>query len=779
MKRFEFCVVVIFAFVCCEKVIDLSDKVSLSGFEINNYSPKEVVLGTPSIKNDTIFVPVLRGESLFPLSMNATPLFSDDTEQAVPGGSFASFDCILFEKDDIEAKRFYLIAKSGMPKAYYIQLRISEQSREKEVLTFNVESFDPPNTLVSSNAFINPIEKHINLYVFPPINYLKIKAIVGLSDNSRIKESISDKNEILLKFDTIGAMRNITIEAENGSISEWKVRLNKAKPVNELCSEEIWSAVSLFADKQKITSASDNVKVKEIGVDKEKGIIKVKIISSKEIQNLKLQPEFSVTRTSQIIGYNGEILVFDNIKSTKEFYILDMISGYYRKWLIQIDEGDVFDIHSFSFDYKNASGSYIQLADKVLIDNINASLTFIVTRTSTLTKYWPLSIFPKEITLSKGSEMDTEILQFRDINDVIDFGIKSHEGKVKKWKAQLRYEGNISDKAEIKSVDILACSSPIYEDNIVINSFTGDIFIDLIDENIFPFRIQPVFNISEGACFYDYRNGEILEFKNLNDKFSFEILAENGDLKKWNIQLLNKMQLYNSDFELWVDKCPTNMLSLSIDPIPGIGRGWATANNTFVKGTLPVEHLLNGKAAELTTKLITFMPKNLITAATLFLGKMEMSPLELEIPKKMTKFGIPFTASPIAIRIDAKYEPGETYQQSKKISGTGIGAKYELENLPGNDEGHIWIELIHWNGSGKLDYSGDPIEGVHVLARGEHIFKGKTEWQQLRINLDRKSDFDKYKPTHFVVVMTSSLNGHLFAGAIGSKLCVDNFELIY
>jgi hypothetical protein len=180
----------------------------------------------------------------------------------------------------------------------------------------------------------------------------------------------------------------------------------------------------------------------------------------------------------------------------------------------------------------------------------------------------------------------------------------------------------------------------------------------------------------------------------------------------------------------------------------------------------------------MTTNIIA-LPKNLITSATLFLGYFDMSTISLDKPKSMTKFGIPFEAKPIAVAIDMKYLPGNNYQQSRLVSGSGIMAQYVLDNLDGEDKGQIWAELIHWNGEGQLNYAGEPTAGVHVLARGEYVTSGRTEWTRLRIPLERRPEYEQYQPTHLVFVAASSIDGHLFRGAKGSKLTVDNFELIY
>ena len=147
----------------------------------------------------------------------------------------------------------------------------------------------------------------------------------------------------------------------------------------------------------------------------------------------------------------------------------------------------------------------------------------------------------------------------------------------------------------------------------------------------------------------------------------------------------------------------------------------------------------------------------------------------MDHPRSMTKFGIPFEASPTAVKIDAKYRPGNSLQRSVNVSGM----KYRLENVSGEAKGQIWIELVNWSGSGNIDYSGEANANIKVLARGEYNFIGASGWNRISIPFIKNSSYDLYPVTHIVIVIASSAEGHLFLGAKESVLTVDNIELVY
>ncbi|MDR1593384.1 MAG: PCMD domain-containing protein [Prevotellaceae bacterium] len=768
--------VFVVALLCgaCTKVMNLSDEARLTDFVVKSVTPADILLGTPDIDGDTVKIPVLRGVTLFPMSIGAEPVISSETEQAVPGVSFSSFDDIKFDLEDIHLNTFYLIAKSGQPKPCYIKLDIENQEDRNDFKQFNVTDF-PQNSLIAAKGFINPIRRTITLYGFEAGFPLEISAAAILSDNAYIKEEHNVINEktLRLSFGKYGDSVMYNVEAENGDLREWKVLLREVEEIRGTETSDILSAVSLDAKKQSAEVKSGNYKISEIGVDSKAGKLFLVVSPITRSIDIEVIPTLTVCSNSQIIGYNaGESISFADYSSNKDFIILDSRTGYYQNWKFVLIQGDVGDIYSFPFTYSSGS-NYIQIDESAtVIDNINKQIKLNVTRTSAVSSYWPLTVTAGAVVYSEGAKVTIGTLSFNNINDSAHFSVTSSLGVESKWKVSL-IPPQTGGQADIDSMKITGSSYPALTDrDILINKTTAEVFIDLKNKSALPLRIQPYLYISEGAEFETFQNGDFMEFETFADIVEVDIVSRSGEKKTWKFQLLEKSQLQNSDFELWVTSgTPT------IDPTPGRGRGWATANNMMVQGTKPVDNA-NGFAAEMTTDIIS-IPKNLITSATLFLGYFDMSTIALDKPRTMTKFGIPFEARPVAVAIDAKYTPGDNYQQSRLVSGSGIMAQYVLDDLPGGDSGQIWAELIHWNGEGQLNYAGEPVAGVHVLARGEYIVTGRTDWSRLHIPLERKPGYEQYQPTHLVFVAASSIDGHLFRGAKGSKLTIDNFELIY
>lgn len=290
-----------------------------------------------------------------------------------------------------------------------------------------------------------------------------------------------------------------------------------------------------------------------------------------------------------------------------------------------------------------------------------------------------------------------------------------------------------------------------------------------------PLTITPKIRKTPTARYRDYQEGDSFTFTSLADNEKHITLeADNGDERTWKILIVPSIE--NSDFERWINE---GTKQVNIDPVPGEGLGWATANNSFVCGTRPVAHG-NGKAAEMTTELqsIGFLG-DLVTSATLFTGKFKINISALNNPAAMTHFGIPFVSKPQSVTVEAAYTAGKQLQQSVK-NKNGI---YELTNLTGVDTGRIWVKVLHWAGEGELKYHDWPVEGVTVLGEGEQLFDGSNtalrQWGTYTIPIKYDPLYQHLGATHFVMVMTSSRRGDFFIGAVGSKLTVDNVQINY
>ena len=190
-----------------------------------------------------------------------------------------------------------------------------------------------------------------------------------------------------------------------------------------------------------------------------------------------------------------------------------------------------------------------------------------------------------------------------------------------------------------------------------------------------------------------------------------------------------------------------------------------------------------GKCAELITRstgawgAMVGMP---IAAGNLFLGKFDLANA-ITRPLDATRFGTPFYSVPRYFNGVYRYTPGEKYQQ-KNSQG-------KLEEVPDRiDECNIYAvfyestaDMETLDGSNVLS---DDNPNIIAVARLDENQRGLTaDWAVFHLPFvfrpGKTVDPEKLENGlyNIAVVMTSSIEGAYFSGAVGSTLYVDELEI--
>lgn len=194
---------------------------------------------------------------------------------------------------------------------------------------------------------------------------------------------------------------------------------------------------------------------------------------------------------------------------------------------------------------------------------------------------------------------------------------------------------------------------------------------------------------------------------------------------------------------------------------------WATGNEGVTiyttANSVPVEgagNAVEGKAARLET--IGKVPLVTIAAGNLFTGIYKTN---LGNPSSSATMGRPYTGRPTHLRGWYKYTPAEVTTEGNKYSA----AKHP-DAVGKLDYCTIYIRLEDWGGA--TERPADPT----VIARaGLEDNQVVAEYTQFDLKLEY--DDIEAKPTHIVIVASSSRYGEDFCGGPGSVLFVDQFEL--
>lgn len=157
---------------------------------------------------------------------------------------------------------------------------------------------------------------------------------------------------------------------------------------------------------------------------------------------------------------------------------------------------------------------------------------------------------------------------------------------------------------------------------------------------------------------------------------------------------------------------------------------------------------------------------------------------------KATMFGSPFTHKPVQMRIWLRYEPGSSYQDRDGNTMEGIIDEpdvyvvlYRNEDSSGNKvqpDGNDMLTNPYIIGKGRLPHNFDA--NGKDLPCGNPIHGLTNKWQEVVIPIEYTTEPDadilKNKGYSIIISLASSWQGGYFMGAIGSKLYVDNLQIL-
>ena len=279
----------------------------------------------------------------------------------------------------------------------------------------------------------------------------------------------------------------------------------------------------------------------------------------------------------------------------------------------------------------------------------------------------------------------------------------------------------------------------------------------------------------------------------------YEITSEDGQFKKqYSVTLLESSVPETFEFELFNQDEKKKWIYYYED-VEGVHQElWASGNSGFAltAGSNPTEksyptqatdnpaYVKSGKyAAYLETKSTGFLGslvKKPIAAGNLFIGSMYTKSI-IDI---QTRFGLPFNKIPMSMTGYYMYEPGAKVidMNGKEVKVTDecdiyavLFDRVALMKGTANDEvdpGRTWLN------------DKDVLTSPYIIALAQLKDTGATKGEGL-VKFDlpfvykkeyNQIDADAYRYS-IALVLSSSKNGAIFQGAVGSKLIVDEVKI--
>lgn len=223
---------------------------------------------------------------------------------------------------------------------------------------------------------------------------------------------------------------------------------------------------------------------------------------------------------------------------------------------------------------------------------------------------------------------------------------------------------------------------------------------------------------------------------------------ENGAMEEWS-----------QDGKQW------NPWAAGNDAFWGTGNPGAAA---FIGNlTTPTDESVKGQAALLETKNAIIK----LGAGNIFTGDFALDGLN-----GLLHFGRPFSAFPTSLRLNYKYTSATI-----DMIGDNVGDLASLKGQP--DMFQIYIALS--DKSEPYEIRNDPKnrqlfdpEDDGIIAYGEYSSSETvTTYKQLEIPLEYRAT--NRTPKYIIVVASSSKYGDYYIGGVGSKLWLDEMELVY
>lgn len=253
---------------------------------------------------------------------------------------------------------------------------------------------------------------------------------------------------------------------------------------------------------------------------------------------------------------------------------------------------------------------------------------------------------------------------------------------------------------------------------------------------------------------------EDFTFTNPSDSYEIVLKAENGDEKKWHL-FFSGNQLPNSDFELWHDVLENNIRYRNL----GIKDSsfWATTNHLSVKmGYAGVSRFPEASSKQL--KITTGSAQNypiLTAAAFTNYDEQKLASVYPEkiIPKTFT--GIPYGLRPKKLRLGYRYQPGKKLIQAIQKNPKNADEGFDLKEFEEMDKCQITVLLVR-----KV---GEQIIEIGKAELFSSVFGATLKPIEIPFEYISES-----KPTHLIFFATSSAEGNMLKGAVGSSLTIDN-----
>ena len=727
---------------------DRSNHAEIDSLIVTAYTPKQSIVASIStiLGLDTI-VKIIAPETTFPFSITPTIYLSDSAFFT----TYTAGSPLLFANTN-DKHIIAVEASDGLRKNWSIKLEQGTKITDNSLYsTSELKAVDFNNSNLSATLSASTtVNQHLKRLDFDsetntiycnlqPVNTtlqfpISLKFQFTLPDHSSV---INYKTSDYLSFTDENTTHYLFLyDRQRDQYKKWKIvcrtwENNEANVTSFKLLQTTPSTVKIDASNTQILA--------------EYGVITLTVDEGISQFPLTLKANLTLSENATTNFVNGESVIFRSILSSYSFSITAQ-NGTVKNWQIKLvsasDETSKADVNYFTVTNYTSLDNRVQLNPLGVIDKTAKTITLEVTDDAA---FFPLSLNAKMITslgatFSQNAFAESDLLTFNTINSTYDFRLTSEDGSTTNL-YHIRFvkkESSQSDAAQLISFSVAKISDGYNVQNINIDYETQTISLNLSSVGTHAFIFTPVVNISPRAELDGIISGTSIAFNSLNDTRNFYIISESGNVRNtWKIEASITPQLTNYTLESWEN---------TSTPLPL--NYWGTANNSFSTGTTR-DTRNNGYCAKMTTTSVL----GNIAAGSLFLGYLQMDLNQINNPKMMSYFGIPFSGRPTAVTLDIKFTP------------------------QGGDKASIELHLLNYEGTNFEYHTLGTESGITIVGNtSQYLISNQTDWITVTIPIIQTSSLPV---THIHFVATTSYRGDELIGTVGTTLWVDNIRLNY
>lgn len=308
--------------------------------------------------------------------------------------------------------------------------------------------------------------------------------------------------------------------------------------------------------------------------------------------------------------------------------------------------------------------------------------------------------------------------------------------------------------------------------------------------------LAPRFKLTEGATIVP-ENGSVHDFS--QGPVTYTVTSQDGQWSRHYkvsftpvvVTVTDTIRFDFEKFDLVTSGTSQYYQWYNTSGVQTLGETWASGNPGFKQSkskakpdeypTIPMIDGYDGYGLKLITRdtgALGRMSGKPIASGNLYLGTFDVT-YGAQEALKCTRFGMPFNQRPVKLTGYFKYKRGP------KFMVLGADGKF-VEDPNRQDDGSIYAVFYrnHDAAGNPVTLYGDDVKtNSNIVALASvNPMQVTSEWTYFEIEFNYSKEIDpavlENRGYSLTIVFSSSIDGAIFQGAVGSELCVDKVRLI-